>query len=632
MERKEASYLEFLEVFPESDFLLFFMEGFMKRLGIITVLLLIVSVATFAAARFTTTSGDNAVVSMKGMENPAQTRAAMNTPQVQKMVKRLQAFLVSTKGTKDATENAYVGSEYCMACHTWSKNILPSTKHFQFLRRPIAEWTLVSGKGVMGDADGNGQDDFLDGLDFNTISSAFDAYKPNAPILSVEDGTYYITIGDLKYPVVATLAGYTGGAQRFMVRIPVTDSETGYSKSIYFAPISWGGTAWTTNSPANWYAGSTPVYNASTTIPDLNQASNYSKTCVGCHTTGIRELKQSAKGEWEFHGYPASLYAPDDPMYFDYDGDGIYELMNIGCEACHGPGSRHILGAGDPEEMLGADDLVAPLGNEICGRCHNSFSSVPNNTFSWPFDDANMVNWTPDSGLPLSDFYEDTAKRWPDGIHVHVGGRPYDDYIKSVKPTYPHHMVTCAECHSPHSARAEHQLITHMDEETDAGTVRIDVEVENNTLCLGCHATHGAFESVTKEMLVDYEANVEAIGKVVAAHSHHPYAPERIMGLSRCTYCHMPTTSGHGTLTSPSHVFDCISPEETLKYQAEGGMPNSCAVSCHDQRVNIFGLGVDPNPNNGVWNEQFDVDNATELAKYYGLGGTWWDTTPAEEK
>src|SRR5438128_1715985 len=110
----------------------------------------------------------------------------------------------------------------------------------------------------------------------------------NAPKLSVENGTYLITIGSLKLPVVLTVAGQGNGtAQRFGVRVPVADSATGTS----------------------------------------------------------------------FKGYPAVLYATDDPDMLDYDNDGNFEMANIGCESCHGPGSNHILNGGDPTKIVNPANL-----------------------------------------------------------------------------------------------------------------------------------------------------------------------------------------------------------------------------------------------------------------------------------
>jgi len=185
-------------------------------------------------------------------------------------------------------------------------------------------------------------------------------------------------------------------------------------------------------------------------------------------------------------------------------------------------------------------------------------------------------------------------------------------------------MVYCSECHDPHKEAQEYMI---RDVIVDDG-IEIHTEVENNTLCLACHATHGPFAGISVENVAnaEEEEDHDIIAKVVSAHSNHPYGPERSMGLSRCVGCHMPATGGFGELSLPSHTFEAIGPFKTLDYQAEGGMPNACAQTCHGFKVNSFGLGLDPNSNNGVWHEQFDRDLAEELVKYYGPGGMWWDT------
>ncbi len=49
------------------------------------------------------------------------------------------------------------------------------TLHATVLIKPMTQWSLVQGQGVLADYDQNGVDDFVQGLDFNTISSPFDA-------------------------------------------------------------------------------------------------------------------------------------------------------------------------------------------------------------------------------------------------------------------------------------------------------------------------------------------------------------------------------------------------------------------------------------------------------------------------
>ena len=149
---------------------------------------------------------------------------------------------------------------------------------------------------------------------------------------------------------------------------------------------------------------------------------------------------------------------------------------------------------------------------------------------------------------------------------------------------------------------------------------------KENRLCLSCHATHGPFSEVTVDMVanIDDPEVIKDIGAIVSAHSNHPYGPERVMGLSNCVDCHMPKIAKSAiNYDIRSHTFEAIPPTSTLVTQAEGGMPNSCAVSCHSQKVNTFGFGLDPSIS--TWDGPFDVDTATELEVYFGPGGLWYD-------
>lgn len=156
--------------------------------------------------------------------------------------------------------------------------------------------------------------------------------------------------------------------------------------------------------------------------------------------------------------------------------------------------------------------------------------------------------------------------------------------------------------------------------------VAIPTENDDNTLCLACHATHRPFSAITKEQVANLEENIDHIENVVSAPTHHPYGPERKMGLSRWSKCHMPTVATSAVAYDiHSHTFEVMPPEKTLFYQDKGGMPNACAVSCHATKGNSLGLGLDPAL--GTWNAQFDRDLATELMKYYGPNGLRWQKT-----
>ncbi len=527
----------------------------------------------------------------------------------------LGKVLLSYYSAAEIQKGVYIGAEFCLACHRQNAKF-KDTKHASLLRRPMTDYTLIPDKGVMGDLKGTGKDDFINGLDFNTISSPFDAYKPNAPKLSVKNGTYTVTIGTVDYPVVFTAGGSKGQLQFFAVRVPVTDTDNKFSKAAYFAPILWNGTTktYTAWSPSGWYdASNQPKFGANTTSSQLSSVSSHS-SCVGCHVTGMKSYNVLASGEKVYAGYFATLYNVDDPSYFDYDGNGTYESVNITCEACHGPGSNHVLGGPDPTKIVNPAKLTSKEQTAICMQCHSSLKSTPNATWGWPCkdDQPGAPRWYPGAG-PISDWSLDKTAYWPDGVSVKSGHS--FGFQKSLHYDNPYETASCPTCHDAHQKTSNEAQLR--DKMTSAdGKINFATSPEDNTLCLSCHATHGPFASITKLMVADYAKNEEAIGKAVSAHSHHPYAPERMMGLSRCVDCHMATTGNH-------HSFKAMGPELTLKFQAQGGQPNSCANGCHNTLVNLFGLGI---KSGTAYNTSFDQSLATTLQKYFGPGGKWWDT------
>jgi len=555
--------------------------------------------------------------------SPPVTVPAHNTTSLQKIL-----LTYYTKAQLQA--GTYVGSEFCIACHQ-DKASWRDSKHAQALRRPMGQYSLVAGKGVVADYDNNGVDDFKQGLDFNTISSAFDPYKPNAPVLSYNSSTdtYTITIGQLTMPVVCTQGGTGSWKQRYLVRVPVSDLPGGLSAENYVSPIQYNEKTreYVLYNPGNWYdANKQPKFTPATTASQLASAngSTYSKKCIGCHTTGLRGLGQTAQGEWVYNGFVAVLFDENDPGYFDYDHNGLPDIVNVGCESCHGPGSAHILGGGDPTKIVNPADLDADRANAVCGQCHIRVTSTPNHTFEWPIKDDTLTPYLPGTSEPLANYYTDAPGLWPDGESSKQHHQQYEDLYKSAHPTNPYHKLTCFTCHDPHAAQGDHQIVT----EIVSGGLTIPTANDNNTLCLACHAGFGPFAGITKAQVADYENNVTAIGQVVSGHSKHLYNPEGKIGLSRCSKCHLPTVASSAiTYDIHSHTFQVIEPAKTLDTQGQGGMPNACAVSCHQGRpLNFTSTDFSCNPF-GTWNDSGDVKTATILKGYYGPGGSWWNTS-----
>ena len=560
--------------------------------------------------------------------------------------------LLTSRYTKaELTSGTYVGAEFCLACHTGTfapdSTSWRDTKHAYVLRRPMGEYTLQPGKGVLAHLLGAAQDDFMQGLDFNALTGTpFDALKPNAPILSYDPATdsYFIQMGPtgLKLLLAATWAGQSvGNGQRFMVRIPVADTPTGYSNAIYFAPFAWTGSSYSSNASA-WYAGNTPKYApglSSSALVSL-QGQNYLKTCAGCHITGIRSNGVTPQGEYVTHPYPATLVPPDSPDYPDLDGDGLPDLANIQCESCHGPGSLHILGGGDPTKIVNPADISDnQQRSEVCLQCHSQVASAPNKTWGYPFDETDnkpfVVTNPPDA---LAKYQVFTGGLWPDGIH-YVSARQ-DDYKNS--PMYQTSAgIACNDCHDGMS-ETSNPFQVRDSIPNDATGAPIPASTANDSFCLSCHAGNPPFDGISQDQVADWQANFSsAIRGAIESHTHHPYGADRTLGLSNCISCHMAPTAGHGDVTGRSHTFWPARPEDTTKYADVTGLAyggtgnvNSCASSCHRNQVRIWtDVPIDnSSPNNqfgGGYMNGAAVNLANHLVQYYGPGGTWWDTTPA---
>ena len=513
----------------------------------------------------------------------------------------LGKVLLSYYSAAEIQKGVYIGAEYCLACHpSYAK--FKDTRHASLLRRPMVEFTTIADKGVMADQNGNGKDDFIDGLDFNTISSPFDIYKPNAPKLSVKNGTYLVTIGTVDYPVVFTAGGSDGQDQRFAVRVPVTDTDTKFSKANYFAPLSWSAAtkAWITNSPTGWYdANNKPKFSATTKSSELSAVSSHAG-CVGCHVTGMRDYTALATGEKVYTGFAATLYAINNPSYFDYNGDGTFETVNITCESCHGPGSNHVLGGPNVPLIVNPAKLTGKQQTEVCQRCHSSLKSTPNSKWGWPCkdDQAGAPDWYPGAPGSLADWSKDGTAYWPDGVSV-KSGHSYG-FQKSLHSNNPYEIVSCTVCHDPHQKTAnEFQL---RDKMTSAdGKTSFKTSNEDNTLCLSCHATHGPFANITQAMVADAAKNErrDRHGRLGAhappLRSRAADGPQQLRRLPHVDHGQPALVQGHGARGDPQ-VPGSGRPAELLRGRRGGRLPQPARQHLRPRAEERYDLEYDLRP------------------------------------
>lgn len=559
------------------------------------------------------------VVSVPAIARPRPVTKAPRAEQAE----RLKQTLISAYGMEAATEPTYIGSEFCLACHTsyatW-RDGLHATMHADL---PDDAGSMNPANGIIFDANGNGVDDFKDGLDFNAISSPFDAYKPNAPILKYVAGEAYpyrVTIGTVTYKMLMKEGGFF--QQRLITRIPVTDGAAdGLSRSYYMLPFAYSPKLkkYATYNPDKWWdsTGAPKVVAGMTAAQVIGIGRSWTKACVGCHVTGY-SVQKTANGDWAADAPPAALYDSGDRHYVDLDLDGNREFAGVGCESCHGPGSQHVLGGPNPSKILNPKNLPREQQVWLCAQCHTRGKSVPAGEHDYAYNES--ANHGYRIGDNVWDYYHDEAGLWPDGKTPSKGEQQYQAHEDSKHFTNGFHLVLCSECHDPHSGARGMPVTSVLSE-----GVQISTSFADNTLCLSCHATHGPFESLTKSEIADVATNRDKISRVVSAHTNHPYAPERMLGMSRCTTCHMPRTAKRDwEYDETSHTMEAISPQKTMLYQDKGGMPSSCAGSCHSIKANVYELGTDPTFKK--WDEAWDKSNASMLLKYFGPGGIWWDS------
>jgi len=94
------------------------------------------------------------------------------------------------------------------------------------------------------------------------------------------------------------------------------------------------------------------------TLVDRHKA--YDTKCVSCHVVGYDQPGGSVLGKWE---YDAKV--PRDggkPLEVHKD------LRDVGCEACHGPGSQHIVGPVGPDGK--PQHILRKPGESRCNTCH----------------------------------------------------------------------------------------------------------------------------------------------------------------------------------------------------------------------------------------------------------------------
>ena len=401
-----------------------------------------------------------------------------------------------------ASVATFVGSETCAQCHQTEARLWRSSQH----KLAMDHATDAS---VLGD--------------FN--DARFDYYGVRSRFFR-QDGKFLVETDGSDGKLATFEVKYTFGVdplQQYLIEFP-----DGRLQALSIAwdtrPKEQGGQRW-----FHLYPGEEIKHDDVLHWTKLNQ--NWNFMCAQCHSTGVRKNYDATNDRF------ATSWAE----------------ISVGCEACHGKGSRHVAWARakqswwpfgktedrtkgllvrlderrdivwriDPRTGNAARNFTPALVRrevETCGRCHarrGEFSEdwVPGRSLS----DTHVV-----SSLARGLYYPDGQMR--DEVYNYGSFKQSKMFAAG---------VTCGDCHEPHEAK---------------------LRASGDGVCLQCHAP-------------DKYAAV--------SHRHHEAVPPLA-----CTSCHMPERTYMVVDRRHDHSFRVPRPDLSAKL----GTPNACN-DCHGDKT-----------------------------------------------
>ncbi len=256
--------------------------------------------------------------------------------------------------------------------------------------------------------------------------------------------------------------------------------------------------------------------------------------CGGCHTTGYNTATQT------------------------------FKELNIGCEACHGPGSKHIASKNKA-------DIVLDKSSEACGYCHIRATEAGGGKYNFP---VGYVLGKPDTLQYDPESYTNNASFFPDK----TSNRHRQQFLDLKTAKHYSAGITCVSCHSPHEAG---NVGVYKPSELPAEFQDRSIAIfDASGKVISYSAWNGAGLTLPGEKLC------KSCHTSVSEYHKHGFTDKAKSAAITCTDCHMPDVINvnsklRGAL-SP-HTFRTLSPENSLKYGADK-MPNSCTYRCHQDK------------------------------------------------
>jgi tetratricopeptide (TPR) repeat protein len=395
---------------------------------------------------------------------------------------------------------SFVGSGACQSCHTRETEAWSRSHH-------RAAMAAASDSTVLGNFNGGS-------LRVGAITNSF--FKRDGKFFARTDGPdgkladFEIKYTFGVYPLQQYLVAMPGG--RLQALTLAWDSR----------PTQLGGQRWFQLFPDS--------HSSDDELHWTRPAQNWNYMCADCHSTAVRKNYDATSDA--FHTTWAEI--------------------SVGCEACHGPGSRHLAWAAERRRGASTRSADASMGlsarlderrgvrwirNETTGIATRSTARVSDRELQMCAQCHSRRRQLADgyvAGKSFYDFYRPALLTSP---LYHADGQQHDEVYEwgsFLQSRMNARGVTCSDCHEPHSGR---------------------LRAAGSTVCARCHSPD------------KYES---------PHHDHHAAGA----GRPTCLSCHMPSTAYMQIDLRRDHSFRVPRPDLTVQL----GTPNAC-TTCHADRA-----------------------------------------------
>ena len=407
----------------------------------------------------------------------------------------------------------YVGSKACARCHQGDYDQWERSLHIR-MTKPVAEATVLG--------------DFSESARLAAHDRQFEFGRSNGqPFMTV-------TFGASKPETFSV--DYTLGFKRFQGYLSTLPDGR-----MYVLPAFWHVES------RRWID-----WKEITPVPDgahgLRQVWN--TNCFNCHGTNIAQGFNVTTRRYETS----------------------WTEMGVGCEACHGPGRKHVelidAARKDPSLKPGGtlEIYSSPYGSprqsfDTCAYCHGNKQNVFVGFAAGERYEDYALPFLISAPIPETD---QQGEFWPDG-RPNRFNRPQ---ALMQSGCFKAGEVACTSCHVAHGSSNPYSL-----------KVDITRGRDGDALCTQCHTAFASQPSAVG-------ARLPAIGPeptrdrsrpstAVEQHTFHAADSEG----SRCISCHMSDVNWRLLIRRRDHTFQAPVPEMTAAF----GVPNAC-TTCHDDR------------------------------------------------